>query len=293
MTAADCSQRHTDDASHGLAGRWQIATVLAQAGIARAEAASLLRSVTGLDQAYLIAHADQQLGEAAVKRFFDLARRRRLGEPVAYLTGRREFYGLELEVDPAVLIPRPETELLVDLALERLPPGRSGRVLDLGTGSGAIALALAQQRPELEIIAVDRSPAALAVARRNLRRLLPERADVLLVQGDWCDGLAARRFDLIVSNPPYIAAGDPHLSAGDLRFEPAQALLAGEDGLESIRRIVRQAPDILQTGGTLLFEHGYDQAGACRRLLEQAGFAQLFAASDLAGIGRVAGGQRP
>lgn len=213
--------------------------------------------------------------------------RRAAGEPIAYLTGNCEFYGLEFRVTPAVLIPRPETELLVDLALERLPVEGRARVLDLGTGSGCIAVSLGRQRPRMEVWAADAAPAALEVARDNALRL---GATVRFVRSDWLADLAGERFDLILSNPPYVAAGDPHLSRGDLRFEPASALVAGEDGLNDIRRIVAAAPAHLAPGGWLLFEHGYDQAQRCRALLTAAGFGQVTSWRDLAGIERVSGG---
>ncbi len=213
--------------------------------------------------------------------------RRAAGEPIAYLTGNCEFYGLEFRVTPAVLIPRPETELLVDLALERLPVEGRARVLDLGTGSGCIAVSLGRQRPRMEVWAADAVPAALEVARDNALRL---GATVRFVRSDWLADLAGERFDLILSNPPYVAAGDPHLSRGDLRFEPASALVAGEDGLNDIRRIVAAAPAHLAPGGWLLFEHGYDQAQRCRALLTAAGFGQVTSWRDLAGIERVSGG---
>lgn len=213
--------------------------------------------------------------------------RRAAGEPIAYLTGACEFYGLEFRVTPSVLIPRPETELLVDLVLERLPGAGRARVLDLGTGSGCIAVTLAHLRPRLEVWAADASPAALEVARDNARRL---DATVRLLRSDWLAALAGERFDLILANPPYVAAGDPHLSQGDLRFEPASALVAGEDGLNDIRRIVAAAPAHLVPGGWLLFEHGYDQGQRCRTLLAQAGFARVASWRDLAGIERVSGG---
>jgi release factor glutamine methyltransferase len=206
---------------------------------------------------------------------------------VAYLTGEREFYGLPLRVTRDVLIPRPETELLVDLALERLP-NRAGRVVDLGTGSGAVAVAIAHAAPDAEVVAIDASPAALAVARENARR---HGAAIRFVEGDWFAGLAGERFDLIVSNPPYVAAGDGHLGEGDLRFEPRAALVGGPDGLDAIRAIVAGAKAHLAAGGWLLFEHGFDQAERCRSLLGMYGYADIEGWRDLAGIARVAGGR--
>jgi release factor glutamine methyltransferase len=225
--------------------------------------------------------------------FFALARRRREGEPVAYLTGVREFWGLPLAVTSAVLIPRPETEALVEIALARLPADRDTRVLDLGTGSGAIALAIAHERPRAQVLATDVSAAALAVARQNGRRLAL--ANVEFLQSDWYAEMPATwrggRFDVIASNPPYIVAGDPHLAAGDLRHEPAGALSPGGDGLASLRRIVAGARDHLAPGGTLVVEHGFDQSEAVRALFAGAGLTEVLAQRDLAGIPRVVVGR--
>jgi release factor glutamine methyltransferase len=256
---------------------------------ARLEAQILLGHTLGQARAWLIAHADDAPTPAQAGQFFALLQRRLGGEPVAYLLGEREFYGLAFRVTPAVLIPRPETELLVELALARMPAGHPCRVLDLGTGSGAVAVALALQRPAAEIIAVDQSAAALAVAEDNAARLGTH--NLRFLHGDWYAPLGESRFELIVSNPPYIAAADPHLAQGDLRFEPAVALASGADGLDDIRAIIRGAAAHLQSGGWLLFEHGYDQAAACRQLLVQAGFQQVASAADLAGIERVSYGQ--
>jgi release factor glutamine methyltransferase len=219
-----------------------------------------------------------------------LAARRAEGEPVAYLLGWREFYGRRFAVGPAALIPRPETELLIDRALELLPPAAMAEVLDLGSGSGVIALTLALERPHWVLTSVDASASALALARENARTLGAANAEFL--HGDWYGPVAQRSFDLIVSNPPYVADTDPHLARGDLRFEPASALRAGSDGLEAIRQIVAQAPEYLRPGGWLLFEHGCDQADACRRLLAQAGFVDVTTAADLAELPRVSGGRR-
>jgi release factor glutamine methyltransferase len=268
-----------------------VAQALAAAGIERREAGYLLQAVTGASAARLAAHPEWPLPPSQARRFAELAARRRHGEPIAYLVGHREFYGSEFEVNPAVLIPRPETERLVELALERLAPPTPARVLDLGTGSGAIALTIAALRPRAQVVAVDVSDEALAVAGRNRARLVPERSRVQLEQSDWFGALGGKRFDLIVANPPYVAADDPHLHQGDLRFEPKQALVGGEDGLEAIRRIVAEAPGHLVAGGWLLFEHGYDQAQACRELLRIAGFRELVAEKDLAGQPRIAGGR--
>ncbi|NUR22017.1 peptide chain release factor N(5)-glutamine methyltransferase [Frateuria sp.] len=255
----------------------------------RAEADILLGHVLGTPRSWLIAHADDALADSDVAAFAALVARREAGEPVAYLTGRRGFWTLELEVDPATLIPRPETELLVELALARLPAGGSPRVLDLGTGSGAIALAIARECPHARVTATDASAAALVVARRNAGR--NRIANVAFVHGDWLAPLVGERFELIVSNPPYIATDDPHLAQGDLRFEPASALASGPDGLDDIRRIVAGARTHLAPGGWLLFEHGWDQGAAARALLEGAGYGEVFTAQDLEGRDRVTGGR--
>ena len=265
-----------------------IAELMAQSGLPTLEARMLLERVLGKNHAWLIAHADEASGAEAGQAFAALAERRRQGEPIAYILGVREFYGLEFEVTPAVLIPRPETELLVELALERIPGDAAARVLDLGTGSGAIAVALAKQRPQARVTAVDVDYAALTVARANAKR---HGVSVRFFCGDWFGALSGETFDLIVSNPPYVAAGDAHLAVGDVRFEPQRALLGGADGLDCIRAIVAKAGAHLRPGGWLLFEHGYDQAEACRALLEAGGYREVQSWPDLAGIPRVSGGR--
>jgi release factor glutamine methyltransferase len=266
-----------------------VSRALAASGLVPFEARLLLAHVLGRDRAWLAAHADDVVAAQEAETFDALARRRRDGEPIAYLIGRREFYGLDLEITPDVLIPRPETELLVDLALARLPTESETRVLDLGTGSGAVALAIAASRRRAQVIGADRSTAALALAQRNAARLSID--NVSFVASDWFTALAGQRFDLIVANPPYVAAGDPHLSEGDLRHEPAQALTSGADGLSAIRVIVAAAPVHLTDGGWLLLEHGHDQADRVGALLRDAGFADVSAARDLAGILRVSYGR--
>jgi release factor glutamine methyltransferase len=223
-------------------------------------------------------------------KFSALAARRAAGEPVAYLLGVREFYGRDFAVTPAVLIPRPETELLVDLAKEKLFASDVARILDLGAGSGCIAVTLALELPWAEVTAVDVSPAALEVARGNARR---HGAAVNCVESDWYAALSPGRYDFIVANPPYVAAGDPHLAEGDLRFEPAGALTDHADGLAAIRRIVAGAPGRLNPDGWLFIEHGYDQAAAVADLLREAGFSTIEQHLDLAGIVRCSGARMP
>lgn len=270
-----------------------VADALGQArtlGLARIDAQLLLLHVlgrAGTDRAWLLAHDTDGLAPDASDRFQALSLRRAAGEPVAYLTGRKEFYGLALSVDARVLDPRPDTETLVDWALEVIAPLSAPRVADLGTGSGAIALALQHQCPAARVLAVDASADALAVARANARHLaLP----VEFVQADWLQGVQGR-FDAIVSNPPYIADTDPHLAA--LTHEPLSALASGADGLDDIRTIVVQSSDHLLPGGWLLLEHGHDQADAVRELLRGRGFGEVQSRMDLAGIARCSGGQWP
>jgi release factor glutamine methyltransferase len=252
------------------------------------DARILLQHVLDVTHAHLIAHADRALDSKQAQSFRLLSERRARGEPVAYLIGKREFYSLRFTVTPAVLIPRPETELLVDLALTRIPLDLPWKILDLGTGSGAIAIAIAKHRPLADIVAADVSADALAVAKTNARQL--DIDNVRFIEADWFGDFNGERFNLIVSNPPYIAPGDPHLARGDLRFEPRVALAADGEGLDCIRSIIAAAPAHLATGGALLLEHGYDQAEACRRLLIEAGFVMIFSRPDLAGILRVSGG---
>lgn len=254
----------------------------------RREAQILLGHALGVSRAWICAHGDERPEAPAAGVFHDLMRRRRSGAPIAYLVGKREFYGLDFRVTPDVLIPRADTEALVDAALQKLDRDNEHEILDLGTGSGCVAITIAHELPRARVTAVDASPAALGVARDNAAAI---GADVEFLHGSWFEPLAAKRFDLIVSNPPYVAAGDPHLLRGDLRFEPATALIAGKDGLTDIRRIVAGAPAHLRPGGWLLFEHGYDQADVCRDLLHDAGFDDVVSLADIAGLARVAGGR--
>ncbi|GAO36438.1 SAM-dependent methyltransferase [Sulfuricella sp. T08] len=254
----------------------------------RLETQILLCHILQQPRSWLVAHDRDPLTPEQTAAFAALLHRRLGGEPIAYILGEREFYSLDFKVTPAVLIPRPETELLVELALERLPADHPCRVLDLGTGSGAVAVTLARHRPQAEVVAVDQSAAALEVARENAQRL--GAGNLRLTQSDWYSALDEEKFDLIVSNPPYIAAADPHLTQGDVRFEPPAALASGVDGLDDIRTIIRGAVAHLKPGGWLQFEHGYDQAAACRKLLVQSGFERVDSAADLAGIERVSYG---
>lgn len=254
----------------------------------RRDAQVLLGHILGVSRAWLMAHDGDTVDDSAAKAFRKLVLLRHHGEPVAYLLGRREFHGLDFRVTPDVLIPRPETETLVDAALEKLDATPGRKVLDLGTGSGCVAVSIAHDRPFAQVTAVDLSAAALDVAQTNAATLGQK---VEFLQGRWFKPLAQRRFDLIVSNPPYVAAGDPHLNQGDLRFEPTTALISGADGLSDIRVIVSDAAKHLLPGGWLLFEHGYDQAESCRDLLVKAGFGELTSWPDLANIARVAGGR--
>jgi release factor glutamine methyltransferase len=259
-----------------------VAEALASSRIDAREARLLLAEATGFSEASVLAFPERPLPVATEKRFREFVKRRGKGEPVAYILGHKEFYGLRLAVNPAVLIPRPETELLVDLALQR--PFES--VVDLGTGSGAIALALKQQTQRTEVVAVEADSEALVVARSNAARL---GLDVDFRHGRWFEPLLGERFELIVSNPPYVAEGDPHLPA--LIYEPKTSLLGGQDGLEAIREIARGARVHLTERGWLLVEHGMGQEAAVRALFAQAGLEEVQTWPDLAGIPRVTGGR--
>ncbi|WP_318639524.1 peptide chain release factor N(5)-glutamine methyltransferase [Stenotrophomonas sp. STM01] len=258
---------------------------------ARHEAEQLLLHVLGVERAWLFAHATDAVDPDARQRFELLVTRRAEGHPLAYLVGRRGFWTLDLQVNTATLIPRPETELLVEQALARLPDDDMVRVADMGTGSGAVALSIASERPLATVMATDVLGPALAVAVKNAQAHGLE--NVWFRRGHWFVALGADRFDMIVSNPPYIAAGDPHLTQGDLRFEPPPALASGADGLDAIREIVAGAPEHLVPGGWLLLEHGWDQGEAIRALLEQAGFVDAQTVQDLEQRDRVTLGRLP
>lgn len=253
------------------------------------DAALLMAHAAGRSRTWVMAHGTDAATPALAQRFEGLRARRAAGEPLAYLVGRRGFWTLELQVGPDTLIPRAETERLVELALERLPRDRALQVADLGTGSGAIALALASERPLARVLATDASPGALAIARANAASL--GIANVAFRGGHWLAPLAGERFHLLASNPPYIAFGDPHLGQGDLRFEPAAALSSGVDGLDAIREIVAGAPAHLLPGGWLLLEHGMAQGAAVRDLLARAGLAGIGTGRDLEGRERVSFGR--
>jgi release factor glutamine methyltransferase len=270
-----------------------------QQGLDRLDAQMLLLLALGRpthERAWLLSHDQDALDEAAAQRWQTLAQRRLGGEPMAYLTGEQEFFGLLLRVDPRVLVPRADTETLVQWALDLLPDvstlstggSRPPRVLDLGTGSGAIALAIKSRWPVADVSATDASAGALAVARSNAERL---GLDIHFAQGHWLDAVPGQRFDLIISNPPYIAEGDAHLPA--LGFEPGTALTAGPRGMDDLLAIIQRAPSALQTGAWLLLEHGYDQATAVRERLQAAGFVHVISRNDLAGIERCSGGRWP
>lgn len=258
------------------------------AGVSRLDAQVLLGHVLGQSRAWLIAHDDEPVGLLAAAEMASLLQQRARGVPVAYLVGEREFHGLLLKVRPDVLVPRPETEGLVDWALELFGASAPARVADLGTGSGAIALALRHRRPLMQVTAVDIDPAALAVTRDNSARL---RLPLECLQGRWFGPLAGRRFDCVVSNPPYVNADDPHLQA--LSSEPLLALTPGPDGLAALRDIIEAAPEHLEPGGWLLLEHGHDQDGAVRQMLAERGFADIATRPDLAGLPRCTAGRWP
>ncbi|MGV8892874.1 MAG: peptide chain release factor N(5)-glutamine methyltransferase [Burkholderiaceae bacterium] len=256
------------------------------------ETRMLLMHALGLTRVQLITQSEHKLNAEEVLRFTALQQRRVAGEPIAYIVGLREFYGLPFWITPDVLIPRPETELLVELALQHAPS--NSRVLDMGTGSGAIAVAIAHSRTDLQVSALDVSAAALEVARHNATQQLTRSGNALrLLQSDWYDALEpGEQFELIASNPPYIVAGDAHLSQGDLRFEPINALTDHADGLSALRTIINGAASHLASCGWLLMEHGFDQAAAVRTLLIAQGFKEVQSWQDLAGIERVTGGVR-
>lgn len=274
------------------AARSRLANALAlEPAVAALEAHVLLGHALHKSRTFLLAHPEVELGDTDLTAFEALLQRRLSGEPIAYILGRREFYGFEFSVTPAVLTPRPETELLVEHALEHIPPQQPLRILDLGTGSGAIAITLAKLRPQALVTAVDISPEALAVAQQNAARL--EVRNIRFIESNWFQALdPGSQFDLIVANPPYIAANDPHLQQGDVRFEPIGALHSGADGLDAIRLIVQESQRFLPPNGWLLFEHGFNQQQACANILTSLGYANISCQRDLAGQARMSSGRK-
>lgn len=254
----------------------------------RLDAELLLADALGKSRSYLHTWPEHELQAAQLERYQAALARRQAGEPVAYILGQQGFWSLELEVAAHTLIPRPDTELLVETALALLP-ATPAQVLDLGTGTGAIALALASERPAWRLAGVDRVPEAVALAERNRLRL--KLINAAFVESHWFSALAGQRYQLVVSNPPYIAADDRHLAEGDVRFEPSSALVAGADGLDDIRLIIEQAPGYLAAGGWLLLEHGFEQAAAVRELLEARGFRAVESRRDLGGHERISLGR--
>lgn len=257
----------------------------------RLDAEVLLAHVLNRPRSYLHAWPEATLTSGEESRFLELVERRSQGQPVAYLTGHREFWSLDLEVTPDTLIPRPETELLVEQTLVRIPDGKPVHVADLGTGSGAVALALACERPRWCVLASDRSAAGLAVAAGNARRLGLH--NVYFIRGSWCDFFADHTLDAIVSNPPYVAERDDHLTQGDVRFEPPGALAAGEEGLDDLVRLVETAPRTLKAGGWLLLEHAPEQTRKLHKLLKYNGFIDIYCGRDLAGLERISCARMP
>lgn len=255
---------------------------------ARIEARALAGHAWLVDTAWLIAHDTDLPGDTQITIFQSLLSRRLEGEPVAYIVGEKEFYGRMFKVTPDVLIPRPETELLIETALKYLPNDHPARILDIGTGSGCIALSLALERPDCSVTAIDLSDRALAIAQKNAHCL---HVQVRLLQSNLFDLLGDARFDLIISNPPYIPTSDPHLRQGDVRFEPRLALSSGPEGLDTLKPLVQSAPDHLVSGGWLMLEHGWDQQDSCRSMLVESGFMKIQCLPDLAGHGRVTLGQ--
>jgi len=258
---------------------------------ARHESQLLLQHALKGNRAWLIAHENDELAANIQLEFDNLIQRRISGEPIAYILGNREFYGLNLAVTPATLIPRPDTEILVDIALEKIPANQATQILDLGTGTGAIALAIAQQRPQAQVTGVDASKTALEVAISNSRQLHIINSHFIL--SDWFNSLNDTRFDVIVSNPPYIEETDAHLKQGDLRFEPLSALASGTDGLDDIRRIIDNCLIHLKPQGWIMFEHGYNQADTVRDLMAQTGLVAIETFKDLGGNDRVTIGKNP
>ena len=250
----------------------------------------LMEAVCGISRSRQFSHSDEQLAEHQVEQFMSALERRLSGEPLAHITGSRGFWDVDLRVTPDVLIPRPDTEILVEQALQRIPHDAVWHIADLGTGSGAIAIAIARERPQCALTATDNSAAAIALARINARALGVQ--NISFVAGSWGQPLKLQRFDMILSNPPYIRTNDPHLLEGDLQAEPPQALVSGSDGLDAIRQIIEDSTICLKPNGWLLLEHGYDQAAEVADLLQHADFTEVFSQKDYGGNDRVTGGRR-
>jgi release factor glutamine methyltransferase len=258
---------------------------------ARVESELLMEAICGISRSHQYSQFNDNLSEDLVQQYQYALQRRISGEPIAYITGSRGFWDMDLHVTPDVLIPRPDTECLVEQALERIPTNNCWQIADLGTGSGAIAIAIARERPQCEITATDRSMAALVIARENAN--LQGSENISFVAGSWGRPLETRRFNMIISNPPYIRSNDPHLRQGDLLAEPVDALVSGADGLEDIRQIIVDAQSLLEPGGWLLMEHGYDQATEISNFMRQADFFEVFTRQDYGGNDRVTGGRWP
>jgi release factor glutamine methyltransferase len=256
---------------------------------ARQESELLMEAICGINRSRQFSHPDDALTEDQVQQYRSALQRRLSGEPLSYITGRRGFWDMDLRVTPDVLIPRPDTECLVEQALARIPEDANWQIADLGTGSGAIAIAIARERPDCELIATDLSPAALAIAKENANALGAE--NISFVAGSWGQPLETRRFEMIISNPPYIPADDPHLKEGDLPTEPSHALSSGADGLDDIRQIISDSSSHLKPGGWLLLEHGYNQAEEVTELMCQTGFTEIFTQQDYGRNDRVTGGR--
>lgn len=257
---------------------------------ARLEAELLLEAICAISRSRQFSHPDEQLREDQVEQYKSALERRLSGEPLAHITGRRGFWDVDLRVTPDVLIPRSDTEILVEQALQRIPYNARWQIADLGTGSGAIAIVIARERPQCELTATDNSAAALALARENATALGVN--NISFVAGSWGQPLKLRQFDVILSNPPYIRTDDPHMLRGDLPAEPIQALVSGSDGLDAIRRIIEDSATCLKPNGWLLLEHGYDQAAEVSDLLQHADFNEIFTQKDYGGNSRVTGGRR-
>ena len=276
---------HDEPATLGISLRKTARELRLTSPTPQLDAEVIVMHICGFDRGQLVLREQALLTGDQQRQLAELSARRQQGEPVAYLTGRREFWSSEFNVSPATLIPRPETELLAEKALARIPPDADWTIADLGTGCGALALVLAQERPRCRVWATDISSAALEIAGSNARKFGLNNVEFL--HGDWFEPLAGKKLNIIVSNPPYVRAGDPHLATGDVRFEPRQALVAGADGFDAIRLIAQRAREHLASGGRLLFEHGWNQADVANDLLRAAGYGDIVCHRDLAGHDRV------